>query len=243
MRIIGGDLHTAVQTWTRADTHPIILIGLCHVGETDYYAAVERILDTHLDAEVLCEGAVREQPPPALTPRERDRLAHLDGWGLRRPLEWAAAATGLQLQSRGLTRREHWRTADVMAVDLLRVSGHLRRVDLPDADDMSWPDGLQARLAARVLRRLLIHGCRWSHLTASRSTRLGIVDWRNINAITQALRIVHDSPVLLPWGAGHLSGMGRLLALNDFTLAHTQWLRAISKRQLTEPDHPTEDKP
>ncbi|RLK58575.1 hypothetical protein [Actinokineospora cianjurensis] len=206
VRVIGGDLHTAVQTWTRADSHSIILIGLCHVGETDYYAAVEGILDTHLDAEVLCEGVIREQPPPALTVREQTRLAHLDGWGLRRLLEWAAAATGLQLQSRGLTRREYWRNADVTAVDLLRVSGHLRRIDLPDPDDMSWPDGLQARRAARMLRRLLIHSSRWSHLTASRSTRLGIVDLRNINAIVAALRIVHDSPVLLPWGAGHLSG-------------------------------------
>ncbi|WP_143073701.1 hypothetical protein [Actinokineospora terrae] len=243
MRVIGGNLHTAVQTWTRTDTHPVILIGLCHVGETDYYADVARILDTNLDAEILYEGVVREQPPPALTVREQARLAHLDGWGLRRLLEWAAAATGLQLQSRGLTRREHWHNADVTAVDLLRVSGHLRRIDLPDPDDMSWPDGIQARLAARVLRRLLIHGSRWSHLTANRSTRLGIVDWRNINAITQALRIVHDSPVLPPWGAGHLSGMGRLLALNDFTLAHTQWLRAISKQPPTTPDTSTEDKP
>ncbi|MCP2304032.1 hypothetical protein LV79_003739 [Actinokineospora globicatena] len=236
MCVIGGDLHTAVQTWTRADTHPIVLIGLSHVGETDYYTAVGRILDANLDAEVLHEGVVREQPPPALTARERDRLAHLDGWGLRRALEWAAVATGLQLQSHGLVRREHWRNADVTAVDLLRVSGDLRDITLPDPDDLTWPQGRQARLAARLLRRLMIHGSRWTHLTANRSTRLGIIDWRNINAIIQVFRVVHDSPVLLLWGAGHLRGMGKLLALNDFNLDNTRWLRAISARAPTMPD-------
>ncbi|MEV8442128.1 hypothetical protein AB0425_32535 [Actinosynnema sp. NPDC051121] len=227
-----GELHTAVQTWVREPGHTIVLIGMSHVGEPAYFHTISRIVAAHPDATVHYERVVREDPLPPLTNREWSRLEVLR-WSGRFVLRWAAEVANLGTQH-GLAV-EGWHNVDVTEVDLMRMSGRhtLSRPALPGisarVDHGSALTDRQRRILGHIVRLVLVRIAPWGRWLMRPTARRAVVQWRTVHAMTHALRAVHDGPVVLLWGAGHLPDMADLLKHNDFRLASVRWVRAVGR--------------
>lgn len=236
-----GALQTPVHEWRR-DGQRIRLIGMVHVGEAEYYRRVQAMLDAaDRDGAAVHYEGVRPQPADAeLTAWEREILPGPDA----PPRPWmreVAALMGLVYQRDALTMREHWHNVDVDRLTALRSMGPEagRRLFerspafLDEIGEMS--DGARHFLAGalRAVARTMpaTHRLVPASLTLGRPAMRMVEDWRNILATTAALREVHGRPVVLVWGAGHLSGMGDILKTNGFRLAEpVVWLDAIGRR-------------
>ena len=230
-RVVKGELHTAVQTWVREPGHTIVLIGMSHVGELAYFRTISRVVAAHPGATVHYERVVREDPRPPLTDREWTRLE-----ASRRSsnfvLRWAAEVADLGTQH-GLGV-EGWHNVDVTEVDLMRMSGRMfSRLAVPGVsariDHGSVLTDRQRRVLGHVVRMLLVRIAPWGQWLMRPTARRAIVQWRTVHAMSHALRAVHDGPVVLVWGAGHLPEMGDLLTHNDFRLTSVRWVRAVGR--------------
>jgi hypothetical protein len=230
-RVLKGELHTAVQTWIREPGHTIVLIGMSHVGELAYFRTISRVVAAHPGATVHYERVVREDPLPPLTDREWARLE-----AMRRSsnfvLRWAAEVADLGTQH-GLDV-EGWHNVDVTEVDLMRVSGRiLSQLAVPGVsariDHGSMLTDRQRRVLGHVVRLLLVRIAPWGRWLMRPMARRAIVQWRTVHAMSHALRAVHDGPVVLVWGAGHLPDMADLLRHNDFRLTSVRWVRAVGR--------------
>ncbi|ROP37280.1 hypothetical protein [Saccharothrix texasensis] len=235
-RVVRGELHTAVQTWTRGPDHRIVLIGMSHVGEPDYFDTVRRVVASHPGATVHYERVVREDPLPPMTD---DEWARLDAArrSHRFVLRWAAEVAELGTQH-GLAV-DGWHNVDVNEVDLARMSGRsMPRLAVPGVRmgiDYAPPlTDRQRRVLRHVVRLLLVHIAPRGRLLMRPMTRRAVVQWRNVHAMTHALRAVHDGPVVMIWGAGHLPGIGDVLLHNDFRLESVRWVRAVGRMRSPE---------
>lgn len=231
-RVVKGELHTAVQTWTREPNHTIMLIAVSHVGEVSYFRTIERIVASHPSATVHYDRLVRDNPSPPLTDRERVRLDASRRWN-KLALRWAAEVADLGTRN-GLASEE-WHNVDVDEVDIVRMSGRrpMARLRVPGLRVVIDHDPVltqrQRRVLGHVARVLLVRIAPWSQRLMRPMARRAVVHWRTVHAMSQALRAVHDGRVIVVWDTAHLPGMAKLLKHNDFRLTSTRWIRAVGR--------------
>lgn len=229
-----GRVQTAVHQWQRGRDR-IVLVGMLHVAEPDFYARVQALADRFVDehgAEVHYERIGRYPADAVLTERERKILPDP---GARSWLDRMAEVTGLAFQGKALTPRERWRNVDVHALEALRAMGPwaarllFTHPELPDVSAMSAEE--RERVARRW--RSKVAGSWFNGGAVLGSMVLGpkgmrvVEHWRDIKAVNAALEVAHAHPVVMLWGAGHLAGMGDLFRDNGFHLNAVEWLDAL----------------
>lgn len=228
-----GDMYLPVDTYRRG-RQEIVLIGMIHIAPAAFYDRVRELLDAYIECDyrILAEGISRfEGDDFGLREFDRRLLAAFDKMRDRSRLFGSviANATGMVTQLDAFPDWRQWECGDLSALERMRLQG-LREVPPVTAETveamrekLGEPEG--ARAAYRLFQLLpTVMGALWPVNAVLGSV---VLHHRNRFAILKAL----EAPVsaVLPWGAAHLPGMGKLLERNGFERESRAWLLALPK--------------
>lgn len=237
-------LELAVHRWTRAsDDATILVIGMIHIAEPEFYEAVLGRIARTPNARVLFEGIGRSSVEDLATMSIAESNAILRmRLAAQKRIFLLTSATGLTSQRDVLDPREldpgegTWhKNADMTDLQFVRAVGlvdHPKALG-PDMSPLLALPGVFRRMIGWFVRALL---CRtdvfsWdvTESALDKKVREVVEDQRNAVAIDAALEVVQTAGVVgvLPWGGKHLPGMGDMLVTNGFELIEVDWSPAV----------------
>lgn len=229
-----GDMYLPVDVYARG-SQQVVLIGMIHVAPEAFYRKVRFLLEDYdeRDYRILIEGMGRlEGDDFGLREFDRGLLEHYEKLRDRSILinTMMAEATGMVTQLAAFPDWAQWERADLSALEMMRLRGMQpippmdERIIAAFAEFLAKPRAQSAiysfvKLMPRVLAAL------WPL-----NSMLGslVLHHRNRHAVLKALETPANA--VLPWGAAHLPGMGKLLAQNGFALENRTWLLAFPGR-------------
>jgi hypothetical protein len=232
-----GDAYLPVDTYRRG-AHEITLIGMVHIAPQPFFASVGELLDQHVERgdRVLVEGVGVYDPDehPADHLSEFDQALMAEYGRLKESqaafIRMMAEGLGVVSQLEAIPHWFGWERADIDALQMMRLSPGMRATEIdPDAEAaLRWAFEHKPRVA-RAIYDLLRNVPRLALLTGpfqAMGTRGSVVlSHRNRVAILEALSSKRNA--VLPWGAAHLPGMGKLLRGNGFEHVNRSWLLAM----------------
>lgn len=235
----GKSLELPVHRWIRSsDGAAVTVIGMIHIAEPEFYAAVREHIADIPNAKVLFEGINRTTDAELLELPRKEQAAIQT---MRRRADgrtrWLVEATGLTSQKEALIPQvEGWhRSADMTDVQLMRAVGLVENPNAlgPDMGKLLALPGFFHRLFGRFVRMVLCSTdvFTWDVVETAldKKVREVIEGHRNALAISIALEEVQTARVVgvLPWGARHVTGMGDMLAAQGFELVGVDWIPAV----------------
>jgi hypothetical protein len=230
-----GDMYLPVDVYRR-DGQEVTLIGMIHVAPADFYDRVRTLIDAHTERgdRILVEGIAYIGDDAGLGEHDQELIARYKLLRERANMisEMVAEATGMITQLAAFPRWMEWELADVTALEMMR----LRHVPAPpDLDPLMESEIRRVLNKPRVSR-----GAYWlvkttpalaAALMPLRVLADGVVlHHRNRVAVLKTLERAENA--VLPWGAAHLPGMGKLLAHNGFSHVDRTWNLALERSLL-----------
>jgi len=238
IRTTEGSLDLATVTYADARGREVVLIGMQHVADAQFF----RDVAAALDREEAAGSAILYEDVRSPTDEQYDGLSEEDA-AILRAFEGVfteqaamAASSGLVHQMDALPPRDSWTRSDI---DILEMIGLIRRHGLErclgqylgaaDAD-ASVPDGPNP--FAELLTDFQFRHAHVMELATwlgtlrpkARKLRRLILDRRNevaVECIRQAL--ISNRRVAAIWGVAHLPGIGRLLKRDGFSVTEVTW--------------------
>jgi hypothetical protein len=231
LRITGNTLSTAVLTLAHPRTARFVtLLGTMHIGDASYFANLSDLVEglATAGAEVHIEGISHRGDPMRCF--ERNNLAAAESWASS---ETAGVAAFLSVESQGDRLRvpEGARNIDLSDVELLRRVGwdNYRRLFAPPPLAEQKPRrvgrAMRAAIGFQLRHRRAIHRLR-SLGGAYRRLNEVVIGERSRLAFAGAVEALTRRDVVLVWGADHLPGLVRMLALQDYHLRRQEWFDA-----------------
>lgn len=230
-----GDMYLPVDSYWR-DGQEVVLVGMIHVAPPEFYGQVRWLLERYDEAgyRILIEGMGRvEGDDFGLSAFDRSLLEHYETLRDRANLinSMLAGATGMVTQLDAFPDWKQWERADLSALEMMRLRGIKplppmdERVTAAFADFLAKPRAQTAVYAfVRAMPRLL--AALWPLHSMLGSL---VLHHRNRHAVLRALETRQHA--VLPWGAAHLPGMGKLLMQNGFSLDDRSWVLAYPGRR------------
>lgn len=221
-------LQTPSMIFADKDDHRIVLRGMCHIADTDFYVKTQDKIAT-FNGEVHFEGI----KSPKST---EDMIEEIDGEALGRLAalmfiyQYVAAVFNVDTQTNHLDpdfikSQPHYKNYDLTIDDVLPISteGLIKQVldSFLKLDGVNMIGSGSAKLLARpqTLALMLTRGNK-----ANPFDTTILLDKRNEHAINHALETRDNGQdVMLVWGAEHLEGMSELLEQNKYKHFHTEW--------------------
>lgn len=239
-----GTLQTAVNWFSRSDGRTVVIVGVEHVGEPDYYTTLRKIVDTEAGAgaQVRVERILdRDDPDAPRTEDERVGMAALREQLANRFDMFTELGLGWIAQNDSpMAGDPQWIDSDVCAIDLVRLRGPQ---EFTKMTQLTAPQQLAAtirhqkargkKLTLRMMRYALVSkAVSRGDLAAKGKMHRGWWDqvvmysWRECTEMTKILAGSHDHIVAI-WGAPHMRAMSQALLLNGFELTDSEWFTAM----------------
>lgn len=229
-----GDMYLPVDAYRRG-RQQIVLIGMIHVAPEEFYRKVRFLLEDYdeRDYRILIEGMGRlDGDDFGLREFDRGLLEHYEKLRERSILinTMMAEATGMVTQLAAFPDWGHWERADLSALEMMRLRG---KQPIPPMDERiiaSFAELLARPRAQSAIYSFVRSTPRLLAALWPLHSVLGslVLHHRNRHAILKALET--SANAVLPWGAAHLPGMGKLLVQNGFERESRTWLLAYPGR-------------
>jgi hypothetical protein len=204
---------------------------MMHIGEPDYFARIQNIIDGHDGFAVIYEGLRKSNL------KESER-AILKGFMLPTPLVVAGKKLlGIIHQNEGLTYRSHWINTDLSARQLARALKKHGVQPLKEVEDHSWCEErpvftmwvINYMLSNLIPVLVLTKGLdRFSRHNKTDDT---IIHRRNACALEIILSKSTIVDVVTLWGASHLEGIDAGIRSNGFIEEQREWLDVYRLRK------------
>lgn len=229
-----GDMYLPVDTYRRAG-QDVVLLGMIHVAPAAFYEKARTLLE-HFDERgyrILAEGMGRvEGDDFELREFDRGLLEHYEQLRERARLinSMLAGATGMVTQVDAFPDWQQWERADLSALEMMRLRGIKPMPPMDERVVAAFADWLARPRSKALIYSFVRSTPRMLSILWPLHSLLGslVLHHRNRHAILHALEIPQNA--VLPWGAAHLPGMGKLLVQNGFELADRSWLLAYPGR-------------
>ncbi len=240
IRNTGGNLETPVVFYEHPKTmRKIVFIATIHLAESEYFAALQRLIESLSGYKILFEGVGKLSPQEeqALTKKERDVARHFDYiFGLMSKI---GAVMSLQYQKEGLAYDSSWVNTDMCLYDLIQLFAKydIRLLKKKELNDLF--DDESARLFTRwsinkLFSRFVSVAVVIDALTFfSKNKRLlkkFILESRNEEAVRGIDMYVAKGNVVTIWGAAHLHGIEKRLKQAGFREVRREWFTAYHIR-------------
>lgn len=218
-------LQTPSMIFADKDDHRIVLRGMSHIADTDFYIKVQDQIAS-FNGEVHFEGI----KSPNVNLEDIDKVGYERMLALMFIYEYIAALFNVDTQTEHLDpdfikSQPHYKNYDLTIDDVLPIftEGLIKQVldSFLKLDGVNMIGSASARLLARpqTLALMLIRGNK-----ANPFDTTILLDKRNEHAINHALETRDNGQdVMLVWGAKHLEGMSELLKQNGYKHFHTEW--------------------
>lgn len=218
----------------------VVLVSTIHIGELEYFATIQNIIDSLPRHRVLYERVRR------ITPEENFSLTG----GQRRTLRYhkemfqgideIAKVMSLQHQREGLAYdRPGWVNTDISMFELIQLLPTKKTVVLRSLAEFLIDEENKQLLVWSLNKALghfvLLHSiASLAALFSSevRREKKAILDTRNDIAVSGIMRYVKYGDVITIWGAGHTKGIDKQLRCHGFKEVERQWLTAYRYRQI-----------
>lgn len=229
-----GDMHLPVETYRRG-RQEIVLIGMIHVAPAEFYQRVRHLLECYDEADyrILIEGMGRVADDDfGLGEFDRGLLEHYEQLRERASLinSMMAGATGMVTQLDAFPDWRKWERADLSALEMMRLRGIKPIPPMDERVISAFAELLAKPRAQEAIYRFVKSMPRMLAALWPLHSMLGslVLHHRNRHVILNALSTKANA--VLPWGAAHLPGMGKLLRQNGFELAEQSWVLAYPRR-------------
>jgi len=224
----------------------IVLVGMMHIGDKEYYQQVQKLIDSFLGYKILYEGIKKlsEEEISKLSPKEVKIFKKIEKNMNDRSV--IAALLRIQDQKKGLLYDPHWICTDMTLFEFIKRLLESKTDSMFTSETrlpkklakfekllFAWMFDLALERMSGIMLFAKFFGL---FSKKERSLEKLIVHDRNIIAINSILAHVKDFNVVSIWGAAHLPGMVKELKKNGFRQEKKSWLVAytISKRRLEE---------
>lgn len=238
LRKYRGNLQTAVQHYEHPDGRWILMVGIVHTAEPDYYKRLRYVVEAAEEAGARVHyekirglddddvsGVARNDVELAALRSMREgrdirfvQLPSLFG------LDWVYQHDG------AMAPASSWINADVLAIDFVRMLGPQTVINMEKAiQRQKRAVDAVASSSPRLLRmhrRLFVDG--YVRQKAPRKYVQAMCTWREYQAAVAAL--AEPGNLVLVWHGLHIAPIAEILVRNDFTLTgETQWITAVHK--------------
>lgn len=224
----------------------IVLIGMMHVGDKEYYQQVQKLVDSLLGYKILYEGIKKlsEEETLKLNPNEIKILKKIKK--IMNNGSVISTLLRIQDQKKGLQYDPHWICTDMTLFEFIKRLSESKTDSIFTSDTFlpkkiakfekllfAWMFDLALERISGIMVFAKFFGL---FSKKERSLEKLIVHDRNIIATKAILAHVKDFNVVSIWGAAHLPGMVKELKKDGFRQEKKSWLVAytISKRRLEE---------
>lgn len=227
-----GKIQCPVVYYEHPDTkRQFTFIAVMHIAEPEYFASLQKLIDSFTDHKVLFEGTGRLSPQEeeSLTPKERvvqDQFHDMLG-----SMKKFASLMSLQFQKDGLAYPSHWINNDVTLMQLIKSfverditpMNKSRRLDSIDEDVqilIKWVVNafFNRSVPIAMLLKFIFYFSR-----SKRLFRNLIVDWRNDVAVKSIRKHLIEGNVATIWGAEHLKGIEQQIIQDGFRKCRSEW--------------------
>lgn len=224
----------------------VVLIGMMHIGNQEYYQEVQKLVDSLSGYKILYEGIkkLNEEEISKLSPKEVKIFKKIEKNMNNRSV--MATLLRIQDQKKGLLYDSHWICTDMTLFEFIKRLSESKTDSMFTSEPrlpkklakfekllFAWMFDLALERISGIMVLAKFFGL---FSNKERSLEKLIVHDRNIIAINAILEQVKDSNVASIWGAAHLPGMVKELKKDGFSQEKKSWLVAytISKRRLEE---------
>lgn len=234
----GDVLQTPVVFYVHPKTkRQVVFVAVIHIGEADYYTALQKTIDAYGHHAVLYEmvGKLTSTERESLTKSEQVILKQFESG--KEFIEMAKELLGVTHQKEGLSYPPEWINTDIGMADLLRlfaernlrlIRGHIEPTPLDkDRALFQWLlDAMLRNFVPVIWTIRLLTG--FSSL--KRDVREVILDHRNEVGMKAIFNHLQHRDVVTIWGAEHLYGMDEDLRAAGFREVRREWFDAYRSR-------------
>lgn len=240
IRSANGKVETPVVFYEHPATKRVVaFVATVHIGEPEYFAGLQRLLESLTGYSILFEGVGRLSPEEeqSLTEEERHIANDFD-----RGFKWVADVCdvmSLQHQKDGLAYSPSWVNTDIRLCDLVRLFAQSGVHFLPMEKDLK----LFQDEAGRIVTRWFINKVfGWFAPVAVLAFVLGffskrerksaklILNARNEIAFRGITGNLPKGNVATIWGSEHLGGIAKYLKQAGFREVRCEWFTAYHVR-------------
>lgn len=241
IRNTGRNLETPVIFYEHPETKKkIVFVATIHFAEPEYFARLQRLIESLSGYTVLFEGVGRlsSEEEQFLTEKEREVARNFEYlWdGMRK----IGDVMSLQSQRDGLAYNANWVNTDMRLCDVIRL---FARYDVRIVKKEKNLDDVLNDESARIFFRYVMNALlsRFASTAVilgilalfSRDKRLAkkfILDARNEVAVRGINEYLTSRDVATIWGAGHLRGIEKQLKQIGFREVRRKWFVAYRVR-------------
>ncbi len=241
MRNTGGNIETPVVFYENPETkRKIVFIATIHLAEPEYFALLQRLIESLSDHKILFEGVGKLSPQEeqALTKKERGVARHFDYiFGLMRKI---GEVMSLQYQKEGLAYDSSWVNTDMRLYDLIRSFAQydIRLLKKEKGlDELFGDESAQLftrwffnKLFSRFIPVVVIIGAITFFSRDKRLAKKFILEARNEEAVRGIDIHLAEGNVVTIWGAAHLRGIEKRLKRAGFREVRCEWFTAYHIR-------------
>jgi hypothetical protein len=241
IRNTNGNIETPVVFYENPETkRKVVFIATIHLAEAEYFAALQRLIESLAGYEILFEGVgeLSSQEEQALTEKEHGVARQFDYiFGIMRK---ASAAMSLQHQKEGLAYHSDWINTDMRMYDLIRL---FARQDIrllkkeKDFDDLFSDESVQLltkwfvnKLFGRFVPVAVIISVLFFFSRDMRLSKKFILEARNEEAVRGINAHLAEGDIVTIWGAAHLRGIEKRLKRAGFREIQREWFTAYHVR-------------
>ena len=215
----------------------IVFVAIIHIGEAEYYKAIQKLIDFHDDHVVLYEmiGRISRNQQRKFTAVEREEYKKVKR--TTQLLKKIVLLLNLTHQKNGLVYRDHWINTDINGYDLVRalcknksfsrITNKNKGTKKKDYDVLKWTlnhlicNGPYFLVIARFFKFFSVK---------KKSSDCVILDSRNQIAVDAMFKHLQTKNVLVIWGAEHLIGIGKSIRKAGFQESGRLWFTAYKNR-------------
>ena len=235
LRTRDGAMDVATDIYSNGERF-VALAGVCHIADQSFWDNLNKRIAGYED---MGYSVQYERIRNDLTKEEVAKVK--GGTGTSELYEKLAEIAHLQAQSNAITYLDHWENTDIAMSEWLKLGKQAREMMAILAEMSTALDTLVKLGGKERVGRDLRLGLRWmpvvQHLIPrNRELNSMVIELRNKIAAEALLKA--EGNVVSIWGAGHLSGIGKILRSNGFHRESRVWSTAVSRynvQRLQEP--------
>lgn len=237
IRNTNGNIETPVVFYEHPETkRKVVFIATVHLAEAEYFAALQRLIESLVNHKILFEGVGKLSPKEkqALTKKERSVARHFDY--IFRSVRKIGEIMSLQYQKEGLVYNSDWVNTDMRIYNLIRL---FAQHDISFIKKGKIFDGLSGDESVQLFTRWFFNKLfsRFVPVAViidvasffSRDKRLAnklILEARNEEAVRGIITYLAEGDVVTIWGAAHLRGIEKRLKQVGFCEIRQEWFTA-----------------
>ncbi len=242
IRRTGKNIETPVVFYEHPETkRRVVFIATMHIAEPEYFAALQRLIDSLSDYKVLFEGVGKITPQERQAFSKQERRLAKDFEYIFGLMSFVGTMMSLRHQRECLAYRSNWVNTDMKLGDIVRLFASYdvcllskkerKLTDVEDETTKLLTQWFLNKLFSQFVSVFLIERIVVFFSRQKGLAKKFILETRNEEAVRGIDKYLTEGNVATVWGAAHLRGIEKRLKRAGFREIRREWFTAYRIRK------------